>query len=64
MSNLAFWQTVAVIVVANTLCALTVYMVWRCRKAEISAVPKPPVWVYVAGLLSPALVVFASMTLP
>lgn len=64
MSNLIFWQTVASIIVANTLCALTVYMVWRCRKVELRTAPKPSLWVYPFGLLAPALVIFASITLP
>lgn len=64
MSNLAFWQTVAAIIVANALCACSIYMAWRLAKSEKGRGAKPSLWVYPFGLLAPALVVFASMTLP
>lgn len=64
MENLVFWQTVGAVIVANAFCCLTAYMVWQCARAEKGKGNKPGVWVYIGGLLAPAVVVLAAVNLP
>lgn len=64
MDNLIFWQTVGAVALGNALFALTGYMVWRVSREEKGLMPKAGPWMFVAGLVAPAIVIFALLQLP
>lgn len=64
MSNLVFWQTVGAVIAGNALFSMSAYMVWRVSKEERGQMRRAPLWIFPAGLIAPAVVMFAAFMLP
>ncbi|SEN51411.1 hypothetical protein SAMN04489859_1008128 [Paracoccus alcaliphilus] len=64
MTNIAFWQTVAAVIVGNSLLGVTVYLIWRVSKEEKGIGRRVPLWLFPAAMIAPALVILAGFTLP
>lgn len=64
MDQVAFFQTVAAVFLANVLFALSAFMFWRVNQGERGKMAQAGFWVFAAGLVGPAILIVTLYNLP